>query len=330
MTEHTMEIFECAEEYGTDFAASKYGISRETVRRKCREVKSYLKENESKTKEKEVKDIVTREKYAEIIADKYSLAELKAISQGFNPNTSPIEPIHDFVSGDWVKIGVLSDTHLGSKYTNPNFIYDAFEIFDQEDVDMIAHSGDVHEGMSNRAGHVYELSHIGYTAQKNHSVGVFKHWTKTPMYFIDGNHDRWFVKNSGAYIVEEMCKDIPNAIYLGQDEGTIWLNAEKTVDCRLWHGEDGNSYATSYRLQKLVESFAGGSKPNVLIAGHVHKQGNFMIRNVHCFSAGCIQAQTPWMRSKRLAAHPGFWILNLKVGDYGISRIQSEWFPFYQ
>ena len=338
MTEHTIAIYEYAQEHGYDATAEHFKVSKESVKRRCREVKQFnretgiqkdkefLENNENAT---ESREYITRERYANLIADKYSLKELQSISRGHRPNSHVITPVHDFQSGDWVKIGVITDTHLGSIYSEPSLIYDAFEMFDQSDVDMVVHAGDVTEGMSNRAGHVYELSHIGYTAQKKHAIEVLSQWKKTPFYMIDGNHDRWFIKNTGAYIVEAICEAIPNAEYLGSDEGAIWLDQNQEIECRLWHGEDGNSYAISYRLQKLVESFSGGTKPNVLIAGHVHKQGNFMIRNVQCFSAGCMQTQSKWMRSKKIAAHTGFWILNLKIYNGGVSRVVSEWFPFY-
>jgi hypothetical protein len=98
---------------------------------------------------------------------------------------------------------------------------------------------------------------------------------------------------------------------------------------RLWHGEDGSSYAHSYRLQKLIESFTGGEKPAALFAGHVHKAGYFYMRHVHCLSSGAIQSQTKWMRGKRIASHTGFWVVEIVVNSKGIARFKSEWFPLY-
>ena len=97
----------------------------------------------------------------------------------------------------------------------------------------------------------------------------------------------------------------------------------------LLHGEDGASYALSYRLQKIIESFTGGEKPNILLAGHDNKYGNFFIRNVHAVGAGCIQKQTPWIRRKRLAAYEGFNIIEITIKDEEVKRFKSEWIPFY-
>ena len=264
------------------------------------------------------------------IAEQYTDKELLAIASG--SRVAPGQPKIPIVSfdGERIRVGALGDTHLGSLYTNPECIYQAFEEFVKEKVDFITHSGDVFEGMSNRAGHIYELTHLGYTKQKKHGIEVFSQ-SPTPIYFIDGNHDRWFVKSAGAYIVEDLCNELnqagKEAIYLGQDEGDISLKGKTTL--KLWHGEDGNSYALSYRVQKIVESLAGGEKPGVLFAGHTHKSFNIFERNIQCYSTGCLQRQTKFMRGKRIAAHVGFWIIDIWVGQKGVTKITSTWYPFY-
>jgi len=181
--------------------------------------------------------------------------------------------------------------------------------------------------MSNRSGHIYELSHLGYAAQKEHAIEVLSQWSDTPIYMVSGNHDLWFKKSNGADVVNDICEVIPNAEYLGEHEGDISLNGKGIL--KLWHGGDGNSYAISYRLQKIIEAITGGEKPDMLIAGHVHKSMYMYDRHVHVYSAGAIQRQTPWMRGKRIASHTGFWIVEAWVNSDGISKTRGEWFPYY-
>jgi predicted phosphodiesterase len=203
----------------------------------------------------------------------------------------------------------------------------AFDEFKKAKVDFVVHAGDVTEGMSNRPGHIYELSALGYDQQKALAIDMFKQWTDTDIYAIDGNHDRWFLKSNGAKIVKDVDEAIPNFHFIGHDEGSISLNGKATL--WLWHGEDGNSYALSYRLQKILESLTGGEKPNAMIAGHTHKYVDIFERHVFCTSVGCMQSQTPWMRSKRIAAHPGFAIIDYWVNDKGICKMTHTWHPFY-
>jgi len=116
--------------------------------------------------------------------------------------------------------------------------------------------------------------------------------------------------------------------YLGHDEGDITLSTAP-VTIRLWHGEDGSSYAHSYRIQKIVESFTGGDKPHVLFCGHAHKHTYMFERHIHCIGAGSMQTQSKWMRGKRLASHTGFWIIKMVVNDKGVGSFAPQWFPFY-
>lgn len=90
-----------------------------------------------------------------------------------------------------------------------------------------------------------------------------------------------------------------------------------------------NSYALSYRLQKLVEAITGGHKPNILLAGHVHKFCYIFERNIHAISVPTMQMQTSFMRGKKLAAHTGFLILDFEAVGGSISNLSLQLFPFY-
>ena len=261
------------------------------------------------------------------IADLYTDKELRAISEGgrIMPGAENV-PIIDF-SGQHIRIGAITDTHIGHKRFSEDRLFQSFEEFKKERVDFIVHSGDVTEGMSNRPGQIYELDQLGYDMQKIKAVELFGQWTDTDIYAIDGNHDRWFLKNNGAIIVKDIDDKLSNFHFIGHDEGDISLKGKASL--RLWHGEDGNSYALSYRIQKIVESFSGGEKPDMLICGHTHKYMNLFDRNIYCVSAGSIQAQTAWMRGKRIAAHVGFCILDVWINDDGVAKFGCTWYPFY-
>ena len=308
-----MEVFES---HGYDTGADIMGVKKETMRRYVRQARNDIGEQGEQIDESVIRQI--RERYTD--------AELKAIARGGNSLPTPKKPAVSF-DGEVVTIGLMTDTHIGSKYTDDYNITRAFEIFADNNVDMICHCGDVFEGMSNRTGHVYECTEIGYAAQLGRGKDIFSEWTDTDIYMIDGNHDRWFAQSVGAHIVSDLCDSQDNLIFLGHDEGDIDVNG---ACVRLWHGLDASSYAISYRIQKLVESFTGGNKPNVLLLGHVHKAGYIFDRHVHCISAGCIQSQSKWMRGKRIAAHTGFWIVSLTINNAGVAAVETKFFPFYE
>ena len=236
--------------------------------------------------------------------------------------------VHDF-TGEHFKVGYMGDLHIGSIYTNYDYIQDACREFYEEDVDMVVVTGDVTEGMSNRPGHIYECTELGFDKQKDKAIELLKPFDFCPVKMIDGNHDRWYIKGSGALIVKGICEVLEKTAdveFLGHDEGDILVGK---VSIKLWHGEDGSSYAHSYRIQKLIESWQGGTKPHVLFCGHVHKRFNMLERNIHCISTGSIQKQSKWMRSKRLPAHTGFGIADITINDSGVGKFTDTWYPFY-
>lgn len=314
-TETLQKIISVYISEGETATLAQFSLTTETLNRYLREAR------------KRGMSLTDKNKIMSQILQSYSEKELEAIAKGGRivPGYGKV-PIVNF-EGQRIRIGAITDTHIGSNKMSPDRIYQAFEEFKKEKVDFITHSGDVTEGMSNRPGHVYELSEIGYANQKRASVEIFSQWTDTNIYAIDGNHDRWFIKSNGAKIVEDIDKEVSNFHFIGHDEGDISLNGKATL--KLWHGEDGNSYALSYRLQKILESLTGGEKPNAMLCGHTHKYVDIFERHVFTTSIGSMQSQTPWMRGKRIAAHTGFAIIDYWVNDKGICKKTSTWHPFY-
>lgn len=269
----------------------------------------------------------SKSKYIDKILETYSDSELRLISEAKSFIIEKSKKLNINFEGKSVKIGVMTDTHIGHLKFFPERVYAAFEEFKKEKIDFWCHIGDVTEGMSNRAGHIYELTHLGYDNQKNFACEIFGQWTDTPVYMIDGNHDRWYIKGNGALIVKDIATTLNNYNFIGHDEGDIILNDNTTI--RLWHGEDGNSYALSYRIQKILESLQGGDKPNVMFCGHTHKYVKLFERNVHAVSSGCIEDQTAWMRGKRIAANPGFGIYEIIFDKTGVKKFGEIFYPFY-
>lgn len=274
-----------------------------------------------------------RKQYGDIdsllaMKERFSPEELAHIARGERPiQHNGIEYSFD---GTKLKVGIISDMHFGSSYTDPTMTEKAFEVFDKEKVDIIACPGDLVEGMMGRPGDIYELSHIGYKAQREEAIRVLSRKNPDiPFFAISGNHDASYNNKHGigANIVEDILSAVPNSYYLGHDEGDIHIAG---IIIRLFHGGDGSSYALSYRGQKIIEAITGGLKPNLLIAGHSHKAVYLFNRNIHYIEAGTLQTQSSWMRGKKLAAHVGFSIADLTVADGSIKSLSYTWYPFYK
>lgn len=262
------------------------------------------------------------------IASRYSKEELNLLAKGVNPRAEQITFPKPQFSGEHYSVGVIGDLHIGSKYFCEEWVYEAFKVFKEHKVDCIVVTGDIVDGLSPRRSstQIYELQDIGYKAQRDRAVEIFNQ-SPTFVYAISGNHDRYFSESSGSNIVEDIAKEVPMMEFLGDDEGDLDFNG---ITLKLWHGTDGNSYAVSYRMQKIVEGFNDLNKPQILLLGHTHKFCYLFERNIHVVSTGCMQQQTPYMRGKKLAAHTGFQIIEFDVNKYKqVANFKLHNFPFY-
>jgi predicted phosphodiesterase len=303
------EVLKYAEEHGADEACKTFGLSPVTLNR----YRVHMGQS------------APMGKVLQELKEKYSDGELRSILKGHGIGEKDRPAVAVNFGGKTVKFWFATDLHIGSEVYQEAFLDSVIEEAAGFGAEFGVIAGDVTEGLSTRPGHVYELTHIGYAAQLKYAVEQLGKW-QGKLYCIDGNHDRWYLKSNGAIIVEDICRQLPDAVFLGHDEGDIDVNG---IKLRLFHGEDSSSYATSYRIQKLVESYTGGDKPNVLLVGHTHKQGYFFERHIHCVSGGALSTQSRWMRSKRMANHAGFWLIEMTVNGGDVSRFKVEWFPFY-
>jgi len=223
---------------------------------------------------------------------------------------------------------VISDTHIGEKKFLESLLFTSFAYAKKYKPEAIYHCGDITEGMCRRPGHIYNLSHIGTTAQVNYTAELFSQ-SPVPIFGITGNHDQWAFKDVGVDIGDSLENMVEQFNYLGQNEADIILG--DNIKMKLFHANDGSAYAQSYKLQKLIESFTGGEKPHILFEGHYHKALYSFIRNVHGFEAGTLCGQTEWMRGKKLAANTGFWMVDLYLKNKGrdIESITPRFIPYY-
>lgn len=260
--------------------------------------------------------------------DKLSAAEKRAIVRGLKGQQAVRVHNHDW--GDkHIRFGYCSDTHIGHKEFKEELWDKMGQFFKKEKVELVYHAGDILEGMSGREGHIYELRHIGITAQLNAAASLIRS-ADFHLMGILGNHDLWAMAkaNMGINVGQTLEDNVPNFTHLGDWEADVKLAPHITL--KLYHGNDGTAYATSYKLQKLVESFTGGEKPNLVMSGHYHKAMYAFMRNVHAFECGTLCGQTRWMRGKKIQAHLGFGLIELWLGKKGIVRLRHEFIPHYE
>ena len=246
-----------------------------------------------------------------------------------------VEPTASEHIDDWdgrrvIRFGVVSDPHWASKYQQPAHLNDFYDICEREGLSTIYVPGDLSEGIySRRPGHIHERFLHSVDEQEQY---IIDHWPRregVQTRFILGNHDTTHIQNAGHDIGKPIHAAREDMDYLGQLNARVYLTPNCILE--LNHPLDGASYALSYSLQKYIESIQGGTKPNILINGHHHKAMYLFYRNVHAFEAGTFQAQSSWMKGKRLAAHMGGWIVQVTVDREGtIERCDNTFIPYYR
>ena len=214
---------------------------------------------------------------------------------------------------DHIKLLMLSDTHLGSKYDRLDILKYLYNKAWINGVNYILHSGDVTEGRSNRPEQIYSLKECSYEGQRDYVIDKYPK-SEIPTYMISGNHDLWWIKNCGTDIVKDICRNRDDLIYLGSDCEDLKIGKLKI---RLYHGKGGQAYAKSYKLQKYVDQIPSKEKPHILQTGHIHQAFYYKQDNTHCFQTSCLQDLTPFERSMGFTNDKSVWWVDVYMDSKG-------------
>jgi UDP-2,3-diacylglucosamine pyrophosphatase LpxH len=256
-----------------------------------------------------------------------SQKEIELILKQLERPEVKVNDYNHFYGERHTKIIVITDTHIGSKYYREDMMNDLLKVIKKEKPEAVYHAGDIIEGMSDRPGHIYELSHIGTTQQVKKAAEQLGQ-IRIPFFFTTGNHDEWSkVKaNQGHLVGEELESKIKGSKFLGEMTANIKFSPEITM--RLTH-EGMNAYALSYPGQKRVNALEGGTKPEIIVNGHIHKFLYMYYRNIHYFEGGTFQDQTPFMAMKGTPAMKGYWMLDIYFNKSGVTKLRQTAYPYY-
>jgi len=171
--ERVTEVIDYAMAHGDSRASEVYGLPISTLERYRRKYKEIYGEGA---------DILLA------LKKRFTDTELKAMLSSSRIKPHEGKPISINENCEILRIGVLSDTHIGHKEFKQEYLYTAFDTMNARGCSMILHSGDVTEGLMNRPGHYYECDQYGYKAQRDEAIRVLSYWKK-PIYISSGNHD---------------------------------------------------------------------------------------------------------------------------------------------
>jgi predicted phosphodiesterase len=194
--------------------------------------------------------------------------------------------------------------------------------------------GDLLDGIYKHS--VWEQAQRGFDEQVAEAISVIPQQPGAMWHFIKGNHDETFEEQAGidigrAIVQAFKAEGRDDLVYHGARGAYLRLKGPgeaRGLLVEMWHPRgSNNSYARSYGLQKHIEKYAPGQKPDVVLAGHWHTQMYFETRGVHAFAVGCWQGgQSSFGKSIGGAPSIGSWIVDYALTEKGTVRcLRSEW-----
>ncbi len=227
--------------------------------------------------------------------------------------------------GKTVKIGIVSDTHLGSVEQQLTHLRDFYRYADERGVSAYLHAGDLADGSPKM--HIDAPMHhfaVGFDAQIDYAVDVYPQSANGPTYLIDGNHDNY--RAEGATFGKQFAARRPDVVHLGFHSAFVDIGP-----CRIYmaHGSRGGmAYARSYKIQKLLEQMAVVQRDQTDLAlyGHWHVGMHLPgYQSVEAFAVPCFQRQTRFLKTVGLQPVLGGIVLEIEFGQRGVWNVRPDW-----
>lgn len=233
--------------------------------------------------------------------------------------------------GDTLRVGVVSDTHVGANEEALDELHLAYDIFAREGIAEVWHAGDWGTGVGMFRTHHAESKVHTAEDQVDYLVDNYPARPGIVTKGISGNHDlEGEFGRIGFDPVAALANRRPDIEYLGAYDAWLELREGTGSWVNLKHGAGGMSYSFSYKAQKLVDGYPSGRKPAALIVGHWHVRGNIRHRDVEVLWPGCFEWQSRFLKRLGLQPAVGFHIVELKVADDGsVVEWTPRWFPFF-
>lgn len=248
---------------------------------------------------------------------------------------APLQPSDNvtkaYFEGDDYEFAVVSDVHLGSTHDNVEALRVAYEMIADYGITDVYNPGDLVCGKGIYPGQINDIRVHTFNQQVEYALQHYPKIDGITTKIIAGNHDiEGDFGRIGANPVVAFCNERDDFEYLG--EYSAWIELPNGARMHMLHPRGGGSYATSYKAQKIVEGYEGGTKPNILLCGHWHRRGHFGPRGVETFLCGTFEGQSNLgIRLGLGEPDNGFYRIKVRLGDDGsIVKTEAEWHKFYR
>lgn len=200
------------------------------------------------------------------------------------------------------RFGFVSDNHLCNKHSRLDVLKAAYDYYEREGITEVFNGGNWIDGEA-RFNKTELVTAPGMDRQIEYMLQEYPQRKGITTHYIAGDdHEGWYQQREGVEVgryLQMRAEGIgrTDLRYLGYGEADVKLAyGTGSAVLRVVHPGGGSSYAISYTDQKRVESYQGGEKPQIELAGHYHKFNYGYPREVHAVQTGCTCDQTSTLR----------------------------------
>jgi len=193
------------------------------------------------------------------------------------------------MSKNTIRFAVISDTHFGSAHALEKETADFVNMaYDEFDVRLILHAGDMLAGNNVYRGQQYELKKWACKDQCQICVDTLPVRKDLQYVYILGNHDVDFMKSNGTDPSEIINAKRPDMTCVGVIAARFILDPYN-LDIELSHIKT-SAHARSWSLEKhLQRTISKHNAPDILFCGHKHTNGYFTPQGVHSCLVPCFE-----------------------------------------
>jgi len=266
--------------------------------------------------------------------DREEIQRLQTALEQVSHANGKVSTVEFPIADNTFTFGLFGDTQIGSSYAQLGYLETYYKICKDAGVSAMLHTGDVLDGHKVYKGQEFDQSEMGWDKQSTRFQNDFPSIEGVNTYFITGNHDQSFTNLTGIKVGIDLELKRPDVKCIGHESAQIIFKTPsgRKLIVGLRHPGGGTAYAISYKMQKIIGSLEGGSKPHILGMGHYHKAEMLPnYRNLCGIQTGCFQRQTPFMERLGTPAHMGGWIIKFTVGKQitMMNAISTQFISFY-
>lgn len=226
------------------------------------------------------------------------------------------------VEGGWFKVGVISDTHFGSKHCAIEPLRRSIQwMQDEHGIETVLFAGDLLDGVNAKVQ--WEQYCHSFDDQVAEAIRLLP---RGPRYIgIYGNHDAWHSRENGMNMGVAITTAFRAA---GRNDLELGRSMRRDFDfdgviVRVEHPNGGTAYAKSYQAQCMIRGMGTNpGMPHISLAGHRHSYVYALERGVRYVDVPCFQWPTSdySKRNKNGETTVGGLVIAWQRGDNGSVR----------